>query len=43
VTGRYVGRDADPLRVLSDAVEGRIAGALGGKSGDVVALSGRRK
>lgn len=43
MTGRYVGRDADPLRALSDAVEGRIAGAMGGNSGDVVALAGRRK
>jgi integrase len=36
MTGRYVNRDADPLRALSDAVEDRIMTAL--KSG-----TGRRK
>jgi integrase len=40
MTGRYVNRDADPLRALSDKVEGRIAAAMGGsKAGaDVVLL-----
>ncbi|ALG69914.1 hypothetical protein VY88_10605 [Azospirillum thiophilum] len=28
MTGRYVNRDADPLRELSDKIEGRIMGAL---------------
>ncbi len=28
MTGRYVNRDADPLRDLSDKIEGRIMGAL---------------
>ncbi|HYD67571.1 tyrosine-type recombinase/integrase [Azospirillum sp.] len=31
MTGRYVNRDADPLRDLSDKVEGRISAALGAK------------
>ena len=43
VTGRYVGRAADPLRVLSDTVEGRIAAALDGKPGEVFPLDARRK
>jgi len=38
MTGRYVNQDANPLRVLSDQVEGRIAGALAGHKGEVVAF-----
>lgn len=39
MTGRYVSRDADPLRQLADRVSGRIAAALdGGKSGEVIPL-----
>jgi integrase len=38
MTARYVNRDADPLRALSDLVEGRIAGAMSGRKGDVVPL-----
>ena len=41
MTGRYVERDADPLRVLSDKVENRIAAAMKGKSGEVVEIKGR--
>ncbi len=33
MTGRCVGRDADPLKVLSDQVESRIAAALGASRG----------
>lgn len=43
MAGRYVGRDADPLRVLSDKVESRIAAAMAGGPGEVVALDARRK
>jgi len=32
MTGRYVNRDADPLRALSDKVESRVAAAMGGSS-----------
>lgn len=47
MTGRYVNKDADPLRELSDKVEGRImaamkAGAAAGK-GEVVPLATARK
>ena len=39
MTARYVGRDNDPLRVLSDRVESRIVRAMGGNAkADVVAL-----
>lgn len=39
MTGRYVSRDADPMRALSDKVEGRIAAAMGnGAPADVVPL-----
>jgi hypothetical protein len=33
MTGRYVNRDADPLRQLADRVSGRIAAALDGNKG----------
>ena len=33
MTGRYVQRDTDPLKELSDRVEGRIANAMGGNLG----------
>lgn len=36
MTGRYVNQDAAPLRVLSDRVEGRIAGALAGKTAEAI-------
>ena len=36
MTGRYVNRDADPLRELSDRVEGRIDAALRGRPGAAV-------
>ena len=39
MTGRYVNRDTDPLRDLSDQVEERIASGLSGRhDGEVVAL-----
>ena len=38
MAGRYVNRDEDPLRALSDVVENRIAAALGGSGGNVVPL-----
>ena len=39
MTDRYVNRDFDPLRVLSDRVESRIAAAMrGGTGGEVVPL-----
>jgi integrase len=39
MTGRYVQRDADPLRVAADTVSGRIAAAMAtGKGADVVTL-----
>ena len=39
MTGRYVNRDAAPLRQLADRVSGRIAAALdGGKGGEVIPL-----
>ncbi|MSP80480.1 MAG: DUF4102 domain-containing protein [Rhodospirillales bacterium] len=38
MTARYVGRDADPLRALADKVSERIAAAMSGHSGEVVAL-----
>lgn len=41
MTGRYVERDAGPLRVLSDKVESRIAAAMNGCKGEVVELPGR--
>ena len=42
MTGRYVGRDAAPLRVLSDKVERRIAAALAGDPGEIVPFDMRR-
>jgi integrase len=36
MAARYVGHEAAPLRVLSDRVESRIAGALGGKTAAVI-------
>lgn len=38
MTGRYVNRDAAPLRVLSDRIEERIGAALAGKAAEIVAL-----
>jgi hypothetical protein len=37
-TQRYAHLDADPLRVASEAIGGRIAAALDGKRGKVVAI-----
>ncbi len=39
MTDRYVNRDDDPLRKLTDQVEGRVVAAMtGNKSGDVIPL-----
>ncbi len=43
MTGRYVARHTDPQRVLSDKVEGRIAGAMSGESAEVVPIGAGRK
>ena len=47
MTGRYVNKDADPLRDLSDKIEGRIMGALNAGAGkhtaEVVPLAKGRK
>ncbi len=46
MTGQYVNRNADPLRELSDKIEGRISAALTAgawRAGEVVELKGRRK
>ncbi len=42
MTGRYVERDADPVRALTDVVQSRIAAAMSGKSGEVVDRPRRR-
>jgi len=41
MTGRYVSRDADPMRDLANRVSGRIAAAMAGGSGEVVELPKR--
>lgn len=38
MTGRYVERDADPVRAAADQVAGRIAAAMAGESGEVLEL-----
>jgi integrase len=38
MTARYVSRDADPLRALSDRIENRIAAAMTGGNAEVIAL-----
>ena len=38
MTGRYVSRDADPLRALSDKVEDRIGAAMTSNAGEVVPI-----
>lgn len=39
MTGRYVQRDADPLKAAADAVSGRIAAAMaGGKDAEVIPI-----
>lgn len=46
MTGRYVSRDASPLRQLSDAIEGRVDAALKaglGKVADVVPMPVRKR
>jgi hypothetical protein len=37
---RYAHLDNDPLRRASESIAGRIAAALDGKSGEVVAIEG---
>jgi len=41
MTGRYVERDIDPLRVAANHVSERIAAALQGETGEVIRLYGR--
>lgn len=43
MTGRYVQRAVDPVRLLADKVSGRIAAALNGDSGEVVPLRGNKR
>jgi integrase len=43
MTGRYVNRDAAPLRALSDRVEHRISSALAGKSAPPIAMAEARE
>ncbi len=44
MTGRYVSRDANPLRQLADRISGRIAAALdGSRDAFVVSLKARRQ
>lgn len=43
MTGRYVERDDDPLRALSNKVEKRIAAAMSGHDADVVEMPGRKR
>ena len=38
MTGRYVGRDADPMRQLVDSVAGRVSAALTGRDAVIVPL-----
>ena len=38
MTGRYIGRDADPMRQLVDSVASRVAGAMGGKDAVVLPI-----
>jgi integrase len=42
MTGRYVERNADPLRAAAEAVSSKIAAAMAGTRAEVVALKGRR-
>ena len=43
MTGRYVARDTDPLRHLSDQVESRVAAAMSGAAADVEKIPAQRK
>ena len=40
MTGRYVEKDADPLKRAADAVANRIAAAIEGKQGEVIGRRG---
>lgn len=42
MTGRYVGKDADPLRQLADQVSGRIGAAMSGAQATVVPAKKRK-
>jgi hypothetical protein len=42
MTGRYVERAVDPVRVLADKVAGRVAAAMNGTSGEVVPLRSKK-
>lgn len=43
MTGRYVSRDADPMRDLANRVSGRIAAAMAGGTAEVVPLGSARQ
>ncbi len=43
MTGRYVERDTDPLRALSDKVENRIAAAMNGKDAEILEVNGAKR
>ena len=43
MTGRYVNRDAAPLRALSDQVEHRISSALAGRVAQPIAIDAARE
>jgi hypothetical protein len=42
MAGRYVSRNADPLRAAADAVSGQIAAAMEGKPAEVVSIKDAR-
>jgi integrase len=43
MTGRYVNRDADPLRALSDVIENRINAAMKGEGAEVTSLDSQKR
>jgi hypothetical protein len=43
MTGRYVERNADPLRAAAEAVSSQIAAAMAGAKADVVPLAKQRR
>jgi hypothetical protein len=43
MTGRYVERNADPLRAAAEATSSRIAAAMAGGSAEVVPMVARKQ
>jgi hypothetical protein len=43
MTGRYVNRDADPLRALNDVIENRISAAMKGEDAEVISLEAQKR